>query len=113
MKAYPVQEQAASHEIDMISSRMGTMGVIAGVVGALQLALGIGLLRLQKWARFLMLVGNILGLVCAPVAIYMSRNQFNPLNFFWGIIGVVLNGFLIWYFLQSSVKAQFETTHAG
>ena len=64
------------------------VGVIFGVVGVLDIAAVVGLLRLREWGRWLAIVLAILGLILIPVH-------------------TIVGALIIWYLLSDEAKHAF------
>lgn len=79
---------------------LGTLGS-----GLLLLIGGIGLLMLKNWGRILLLIGVIIGLISAVLTIIGALTGSG--NFLSGLIGLVINGVLLWYLQRPDVKAAF------
>jgi hypothetical protein len=75
------------------------------------LAAGIGLLLLQNWARWLTVLIAGYSASYDAYALVKVRDMFpdpyRPLGFALLVAVLAWNMFILWYFLQSGVKAQF------
>ena len=80
---------------------------------------GVGVFTLQEWARrlsrFIALLSVVLAIVSLGIAIYLGAASTDELNisFGWafGLLGIgslAWNAWLIYFFNQPTVKAQFQ-----
>ncbi|MFN2442648.1 MAG: type IV pilin protein [Thermoanaerobaculia bacterium] len=64
------------------------------LIGGLQIAIGVGLLRLREWGRLLQFAVSILGLLAFP-------------------LGTIVNGLILFYITRPGVKVLFSGKSAG
>jgi uncharacterized membrane protein (DUF2068 family) len=97
------------------------MGMMAGIGGALiglmllgvaavYVIMGVGLWKLQNWARILTIVLAGLGVLFFGVGILGALFHFHILLLFWRAIFLALNVWIIVYLLQPNVKQAFGAT---
>ncbi len=70
------------------------VGVIFGVVGVLDIAAVVGLLRLREWGRWLAMILAVLGLILIP-------------------IHTIVGALIIWYLLSDEAKHAFGALEAA
>jgi len=82
-------------------------GVILLVIALIPLALGYGLWKLKNWARILVIVFSILGVLSnlAGAAIPLMTGE--PVSAVSSVIGLGVNGLILWYMFQPHVKQAF------
>ena len=94
------------------------MGMVAGVgtviiglimlgVGAVYILMGVGLWKLQNWARILTIVFAALGVCFYGLGILGALMHFHIFLLFWRAIFLALNVWIIVYLLQANVKQAF------
>jgi hypothetical protein len=96
----------------------GVGGVIIGIfwlgIGAFDVVIGIGLLKLQNWARIVTIVFGGLALLSAALGLLLSlMHGFGfgfPGFFFLRLIAVAIWVWIIVYLLKPHVKQAFGTT---
>ncbi len=90
---------------------LGTLGAVAGVVvmilSVIPLAVGIGLWKLKNWARIVVIVFSILGLVSNLFGVIGGVSTGEMVSLSSGVIGLGINILVIWYMLQAHVKQAF------
>jgi hypothetical protein len=84
----------------------GLLGLGSVLAGILNLVGGIGMLALKNWARILVLIGVIIGLIAAVLSLIsaITGGGGSALN---AIISLVINGVILWYLQRPDVKAAF------
>jgi len=95
-----------------VSLGIGIM-VGSGLIGLLLLTIGVGLLMVTRWARWLALLSAILTVLWVG---FVDVTRFTagvkePVRHFLIINSALMLGWcglMIWYFLRPSVKAQFQ-----
>jgi uncharacterized membrane protein (DUF2068 family) len=107
-----------------IMSRMAVyprMGMMAGIgsaiiglmllgVAAVYVVMGIGLWKLQNWARILTIVLACLGALFFGLGMLGALVHFHIFLLFWRAIFLALNVWIIVYLLQPNVKQSFGAT---
>lgn len=107
-----------------IVSRMAMypgMGMVAGVgsviiglimlgAAAVYILLGVGLWKLQNWARILTIVLACVGVLFYGVSVLGAVVHFHFFLVFWRLIFLALNVWIIVYLLQPNVKRAFGAT---
>ncbi|HXX43395.1 MAG TPA: hypothetical protein VEJ38_01610 [Candidatus Acidoferrales bacterium] len=104
----------------ILSSMAGRpgMGLVAGIGGAvvgviflglavLDLVLGIGLWKLQNWARILAIVLLIVGAICYAVGLVGSLLHFHLFQLFFQMIFIAIDVWIAVYLSKASVKQAF------
>ncbi len=90
---------------------LGALGAMAGVVvivfAALPLAIGIGLWKLKNWARILVIIFAALGAAGNTVRVIWGLSSGDIVNAVGGIIGLGIQGLILWYMFQPHVKQAF------
>ena len=79
------------------------MFLVVGAVGAI---IGVGLLRLNYWARWAAIVAAIAGVVMLVPSVSAAAVDFRW-SLLWTGLGVVLRVAIVWYLLQEPVRAAF------
>lgn len=99
-----------------IGMMAGIGGVIVGVVficiAAVYLVLGIGLWKLQEWARILTLVFIGLGIILNAFSILQSVMHFHIFRFFFQAVFIAVDIWIIVYLLQPNVRQAFNPASA-
>ncbi|MGA3295017.1 MAG: DUF2127 domain-containing protein [Candidatus Acidiferrales bacterium] len=107
----------------VILARMarGPMGMIGGIgiafvavfcliFAALYVVIGVGLWKLQNWARILTIVLVGLGLVIQALGLLGALAHFHPILFVWRAIFVAIDVWIVVYLLKPHVKQAFGAT---
>lgn len=81
------------------------MFLLTGAVGAL---LGVGLLRLNNWARRAAAIVAILGVVMLVPSVSAAVITFHGSALVWGGLGIILRVMIAWYLYQRPVIDAFE-----
>lgn len=76
------------------------LGVGVIIVALIQLLYGIGMWKLQKWAWILAVIGSILNLIVAGIALIGYEQYAN-------VGGAVVSLIILWYLFRPHVKAAF------
>ena len=79
------------------------MFLVVAAVGAI---IGVGLLRLNYWARWAAIVAAIAGVVMLVPSVSAAAVDFRW-SLLWTGLGVVLRVAIVWYLLQEPVRAAF------
>jgi hypothetical protein len=85
-------------------------GVVFLVVALIPLIIGIGLWKLKNWARILVIVFSILGVLSNLAGAVIPLTTGEPVSAVSSIIGLGVNGLIIWYMFQPHVKEAFGTS---
>lgn len=92
----------------------GIGGAVIGLMllglAAVYVIMGVGLWKLQNWARLLTIVLAALGVVFYGVGILGALFHFHILLLYWRAIFLALNVWIIVYLLQPNVKQAFGAT---
>jgi hypothetical protein len=104
-------------------SRMANapVGMLAGVGGAIlatgfviftvfYIIISIGLLKLQNWARIILIVLLFLGLLSSALGLLFALSHFHVFLLFWRAIIAALQVWILWYLFQPNIKQAFGTT---
>jgi len=87
------------------------LGAVAGVVflvlALIPLAVGIGLWKLRNWARILVIVFSILGVLSNLAGAAIPLMTGDPVSAVSSVIGLGVNGLILWYMFQPHVKQAF------
>jgi hypothetical protein len=106
----------------MVSRMSGTpLGMMAGVGGAMiataflifavfYVIISVGLLKLQNWARIILIVLVILGLASSAFGLLGAVAHFHVFLFFWRAIFAAIQVWILVYLFQPNVKTAFGTT---
>ncbi len=97
------------------------MGMIAGIGGAilgivflgfaaLYAVIGTGMLKLQNWARILVIILSGLGAFLNAIGVLSAMFHFHPLLVVWRLILVGVNVWIALYLLKPHVKQAFGAT---
>ncbi|MFN2134606.1 MAG: hypothetical protein ACK2UK_01545 [Candidatus Promineifilaceae bacterium] len=82
-------------------------GVWSGILGmataAVEIAAGIGLLRLEKWGWYLAIIGVGLSFVQGLLGIFAG----GIFTFFCGLLGLLIPGAILFYLLQGRIRDLF------
>jgi hypothetical protein len=81
------------------------MFLITGVVSTL---VGLGLLRLNNYARRVAIMVAIAGLVLLIPAVSSSVVSFRVKSLAWGGLGIIVRVIIVWYLYQMPVREVFE-----
>jgi hypothetical protein len=79
------------------------MFLVVGAVGAI---IGVGLLRLNYWARWAAIVAAIAGVVMLVPSVSAAAVDFGW-SLLWTGLGVIVRVAIVWYLLQEPVRAAF------
>ncbi|HKV05265.1 MAG TPA: hypothetical protein VJO53_09190 [Candidatus Acidoferrales bacterium] len=82
------------------------LGVVCLGIAALYVVLGVGLWMLQNWARVLTIVFAILGAIVSVMGLF-GHMQLHPVLFFWRVIVVVIDVWIVVYLLKPHVRLAF------
>lgn len=74
---------------------------------ALNLVLGIGLLKLHNWARIVVLVFAGIGLFFNVIGVLVAAGRADDSTLFSGLLTIAYNGWIFWYLLQGHVNLAF------
>jgi hypothetical protein len=98
----------------MIGMNGAFAGIVLVAIAALVIVTSVGLLRLQEWARVLMIVLNAVHLVVAALGLLEAFRHIHTL-FFFGmmlrhIVMIAIGVWIIVYLIQPHVKQAFRAT---
>jgi uncharacterized membrane protein (DUF2068 family) len=106
----------------MISRMAGTpVGMLAGIGGAiiaatflvfavLYVIVSVGLLKLQNWARVILIVLIFLGLLSSAFGLLTALMHIHMFLFFWRAIIAAIQVWILLYLFKPHVKQAFGTT---
>lgn len=77
------------------------------LMAALGAIIGLGLLRLNRWARRAALIIAMIGVVLLVPAVSSAVIEFRG-GLVWGWLGVIVRVVMIWYLYQVQIKEAFE-----
>ena len=77
------------------------------LVAAVATAIGVGLLRLNNWARRLAIVAALLGMVLLLPSVSSAVLDFRIAKLVWGGLGVMVRAMIVWYLYQHPIKEAF------
>jgi hypothetical protein len=86
------------------------MFLLIGVIASL---IGLGLLRLNRWARRAAILAAMAGVVELVPSVSSAVIGFQPAALVWGGLGVIVRVMAIWYLYQEPVKDAFEKIPAA
>jgi multidrug transporter EmrE-like cation transporter len=78
------------------------------LVAGAAIVVGLGMLRLNNWARRLAALAAMAGVVLLVPDVASAVASFRAGPLFWSAVGVVLRVMVVWYLYQEPVKAAFE-----
>jgi len=78
--------------------------LLMGGVGAL---IGLGLLRLNNWARRAAIVVAIVGLIMLIPTVSAAAVDFRA-SLLWSGLGIILRAMIVWYLYQTPVAERFS-----
>lgn len=90
VKGFIPQEDIPDAVMKLVSVILTSIPVLIGVISALRLIGGIGLLSMQMWARYVVIIVAILGLLSVP-------------------IGTLIGVYSLWVLMQTETMKLFET----
>jgi cell division protein FtsW (lipid II flippase) len=79
------------------------------LMAAVATAIGLGLLRLQNWARRVAIVIAIIGIVLLVPSVSGAVINFRMGKLAWSGLGVIVRTAIVWYLHQEHVKQAFES----
>jgi hypothetical protein len=79
------------------------------LVGAVGLAIGAGLLRLNNWARRAAILLAMIGIVQVIPAVSGNVIALRFAGLAWGGLRIIVRVIIVWYLYQQPVKESFET----
>ncbi len=77
------------------------------LVAGVGLAVAFGLLRLQRWARWMAILIAIIGMVLLLPSVSSALIDFRFGRLVWGGLGVIVRSMIVWYLFQEPVKEAF------
>ncbi|MEM2760690.1 MAG: hypothetical protein QXU32_12305 [Nitrososphaerales archaeon] len=103
LEPYPLPGEAFAQPMvttSFVSAIMVAVGIVLGVIGAINLLIGFGLLQGRKWARNLAIAFAIINIIFYSLSI--------PATFGASLAMVFFNGFILWYLYRAHVIAYFR-----
>jgi hypothetical protein len=95
-------DAGAAVGLGAISGLLGLGSVLSGV---LSLIGAFGLLTLKNWGRLLVMIGAIIGIISAVLSLIGALTGGG--DFLTGLLGLIINGVILWYLNRPDVKAAF------
>jgi len=80
----------------------GFIGVVALIIGILQLIYGWGLWTLKPWAWLLALIGSLLSAISGLVQIFAGGNSSS------GLLSIIIAAIIVWYLTTPDIKRAFR-----
>jgi multidrug transporter EmrE-like cation transporter len=77
------------------------------LVAGVGLAVAFGLLRLQRWARWMAILIAMIGMVLLLPSVSSALIDFRFGRLVWGGLGVIIRSMIVWYLFQEPVKEAF------
>ena len=77
------------------------------LMGAVGVAIGFELLKLNNWARRAAIIAALLGMVMLIPSVSAAAVDFRP-GLFWSGLGVVVRVVIVWYLYQTPVTQAFQ-----
>ena len=77
------------------------------LVAGVGLAVAFGLLRLQRWARWMAILIAMIGMVLLLPSVSSALIDFRFGRLVWGGLGVIIRSMIVWYLFQEPVKESF------
>ena len=78
------------------------------LVAVVATAIGVGLLRLHRWARRLAILAALLGMVLLLPSVSSAVLDFRIAQLIWGGLGVMVRAMIVWYLYQLPVEEAFN-----
>ncbi len=101
---YPLPSNAYAQPIVKHSPFIGVMtlavAIVFGMIGGINVLVGVGLLKARKWARNLAIAFAIINIILYSIAI--------PATFGASLAMVFFNGFILWYLYRPQVVMYFR-----
>lgn len=95
-----------------LATLMGALGAGVGIFfmiwGAVDVLVGVGLLKLKSWARMVAIVFAGIGACFQLFGLVSSLAHFNIGSFVFTLIILGIQALIIWYLLKPEVKAAFQ-----
>ena len=77
------------------------------LVAGVGLAVAFGLLRLQRWARWMAILIAMIGMVLLLPSVSSALIDFRFGRLVWGGLGVIVRSMIVWYLFHEPVKEAF------
>jgi len=77
------------------------------LIAVVATAIGVGVLRLYKWARRLAILAALLGMVLLLPSVSSAVLDFRIAKLVWGGLGVMVRARIVWYLYQHPIKEAF------
>ncbi|MDP9161810.1 MAG: hypothetical protein M3O09_16490 [Acidobacteriota bacterium] len=74
---------------------------------AVSTVVGIGLCRMNNWARRAALLAGMIGIAMLLPTVSSSVIEFRPGNLAWGGLGIIVRMMVVWYLWQTPVAERF------
>jgi hypothetical protein len=78
------------------------------LVGSVGEAVGLGLLRLHKWARWTAILAAIAGVVFLLPSVSSAVFDFHIGRLAWAGLGTIIRVMIVWYLFQPHISEAFE-----
>jgi hypothetical protein len=103
------QSQAGANPLAAMMGFLGAgVGIFFLVMGAVDLIVGIGLIKLKNWARITAIVFTAIGACLQLLMLIGSLAHFNIVAMVFPVIVLAIQALIIWYLLKPEVKAAFQ-----
>jgi hypothetical protein len=106
------QSQAGGGLATLMGALGAGLGIFFLVWAAIEVLVGIGLLKLKNWARIVAIVFAAIGACFQVFGLLGSLAHFNPVSFVVSLIILGIQALIIWYLLKPEVKAAFQGVQA-
>lgn len=101
---YPMPGQAFAQPMmdhfSMMNSMLWGIGIVLGIIGGVNVLIGVGLFKAKKWARNLAIAFAIINIIIYSLAIPGTLGASLAMVFF--------NGFILWYLYRPHVITYFK-----
>jgi uncharacterized membrane protein (DUF2068 family) len=103
------QGQAGANPLAAMMGFLGAgVGIFFLVMGAIELIVGIGLIKLKNWARIIAIVFTVIGACFQLFMLIGSLAHFNVVAMVVPVVVLAIQALIIWYLLKPEVKAAFQ-----
>jgi len=93
--------------LGMLAALGAAAGVLVMILAIIPLVIGIGLWKLKNWARIVVIVFSVLGLVSNLFGVIGGVSAGEMVSLSSGVIGLGINVLVLWYMQQAHVKQAF------
>ncbi len=103
--AFTADELAQIGSVSTLVPFFILLGIFCILIAVLDLFLGLGFWKGQKWARIATLILSALGIIYALVGIFFSLSDVYAI--FINILSIAIDAILIWYLMRKNVVLYF------